>query len=124
MFQNDYIMREIGQLTRMMGMLLLGRQVEAEDFIGEQGLLSDDALILQTLLNMVAKGDINGAENLLFEYIDEEPRQALLDVAIRFYSNLNRLTDERLEACDYSREEIAEGLRAVEKRFVDMGGPA
>lgn len=92
MFQNDYIMREIERLTRMLGMILMGRQVE--------------------------QGEINEAENLLFEYLDNDARHSLLDVAIRFYNHLNKLDDERLEQCDYSREEIADGLRAVEKYYL------
>lgn len=118
MFQNDYIMREIGRLTQMLGMILTGRKVEVEEFIDEHGLVTGDALILQTLLKMVEDGDINAAENLLFEHLDAEPRHTLLEVAIRFYSRLNTLDDEQLERCDYSREEIADGLRMVERRYI------
>jgi hypothetical protein len=61
---------------------------------------------------LVRQGRICKAEDLLFEAL-EEPGCMVLDVALRFYSDLNALSDEVLQQHGFSREEILEGLHHV-----------
>ena len=71
----------------------------------------ENELYLQ-LAALVRQGNICQAEDLLFEAL-EEPGQMALDAALRFYSDLNALSDEDLKAANFSREEILEGLQYV-----------
>ena len=68
---------------------------------------------LQVLLD---QGQINQAENLLFEDTDfSDLRQLPMVVAV--YQYLNTFSDTRLEASGFSREEIQEGLRDCACKF-------
>lgn len=58
---------------------------------------------------------INEAENLLFDEIERDPQPAYLAVGVHFYEDLQELTDAELEAADFSRAEIAEGLEALKR---------
>ena len=44
-------------------------------------------------------------------------------LAIDFYSKLNDLSDDELEACDFSREEIDDGLQVVINIFCELLNP-
>lgn len=112
MFQNDFVMREIEGLTRFLGTILTQKKKE-EEIIDSENVVSGDGLFLHQLLLLVSEGKINKAEDMLFEELDDSFRTSLLDMAIKFYSHLNQLTDQQLDAANFSREEIAEGLAAV-----------
>ena len=111
-YHYDWLMRQIESLTAMLRYLLSGEKthiitvdIEAPSTAGENPLY----FRLQAL---VRQEKICEGENLLFEAL-EEPGQQVLDAALRFYEDLNRLPDETLQRCDFSREEILEGLREV-----------
>ena len=62
------------------------------------------------------RGELNAAENLLFEELDfSDP--GTLPIALAFYEHLNRFTDQELEARDYSREEIFEGVKDCAEQY-------
>lgn len=113
MFQNDYIMREIQGLTRFLAKVLLQKEQPRGELLSEDLVVSGDGFFLHTLLGMVEKGEINQAENLLFEELDTAPRAELLAIAVRFYTCVAGLNDAQLAAAGFAREEIAEGLQAV-----------
>ena len=64
------------------------------------------------LLEMADKGAINEAENLLFRKADTRDR-SYLEMAMRFYQHLEEYSDDFLLAHDYSRIEIAEGVKRM-----------
>lgn len=65
---------------------------------------------------MLDEGKVNEAENRLYEELDPA-RLPMLELALAFYSRLNQFDDAYLEAHNYSRQEIEEGLHAVTKLF-------
>lgn len=113
MFENDYIMRQIEGLTRFLAKVLMQKDMGSADVIDEQGHLDPGNFLLYRLQGMVGKGAINEAEDLLFDAIKAEPRREYLKVAIDFYSLLQGMEDDALKAADFTRQEIAEGLRDV-----------
>ena len=50
-------------------------------------------------------GEINRAENLLFEELDFSDEST--PIALGFYEHLNRFSDKELEAWDYSRRKFS-----------------
>ena len=64
----------------------------------------------------IREGKINEAENRLYEELDPA-RLPMLELALAFYSRLNQFDDAYLEAHNYSRQEIEEGLHAATKLF-------
>ena len=114
MFEQDYIMRLIKEMVRVILKLLFGIDTESPTV----ELLEDkeEKEALENLLDMVDDGRINEAENRLYDLVSSSDRNNL-EIAILFYSYLNDKSDEFLEANDFSREEVKSGLETVADRF-------
>lgn len=114
MFEKDYVMRLIKELARAIMKALFNLEVnEFEDLKLEENAVSEKYF---TLLLLLKQGEINEAENELYEIIDFENLEDL-KTAVLFYDTLNRLEDEVLLHANFSREEIKEGLNAVLKQY-------
>lgn len=70
----------------------------------------------EELDRLLRQGQLGRAEDLLFEHLAPEDRGAL-SAALDFYRRANALTDAELEARDFTREELLEGLTEVSKRY-------
>ena len=110
-FEKDYIMRLIHGIALVLARLLLGRQMESEGEIATI-LVKKEKEQNDLLLRMVDDGEINKAEERLFDLLenaswDDRHKAA---VAICFYSHVNDKDDEFLEKADFTRDEIMEGL--------------
>jgi hypothetical protein len=110
-YHEDWLMRQIMTAISILIKLITGDKSEVahanpEDALGETG-----GLYLK-LRELVLRGEIGKAEDILFEAVSsgEEgtPRAAAL-----FYSQINALTDEELESCNFPRREILAGLREL-----------
>ena len=66
--------------------------------------------------HLVDAGEINEAENQLYENLDENDTEHL-EMALTFYMYLNQLDDDTLFMANYSREEIVEGINSVSASF-------
>lgn len=117
MLTEDYIIRMIQDMGRLLARVL-GRDLpEPEGLVTfwEKG-TNGDSPLLEELKNLCDRGNINQAENLLFEELDfSDP--STFPIALSFYQYLNRFSDKELEAWDYPREEIFEGLRDCGKQY-------
>ncbi len=70
----------------------------------------------QKLIHLVNEGRINDAENQLWDLLDKDQARHF-QMALLFYDHLNDLEDDVLEAEDFSREEVADGLVRVMKLY-------
>lgn len=118
MFENDYILKQIEMSTKFLAKLIFGKEspeykLQYDEIANEKPI---DLLCL-TLRRMIDEGEINEAENLLYENIEREPRAEYLEIAIDFYDRLSKLSADRLDECDFSRAEIFEGLENVKKIY-------
>jgi hypothetical protein len=77
---------------------------------------SEEKATLDELLDMVDDGNIDEAENEIYE-LTENLNQNNLEVALLFYSYLNDKSDEFLEDNNFSRDEIKEGLETIISRY-------
>ena len=106
MLTEDYIVRMIRDMGQMLARVL-GSQAWEPDRCAE---------VWEELKALCGRGEINAAENLLFEELDfSDP--GTLPIALAFYEHLNRFTDQELEARDYSREEIFEGVKDCAEQY-------
>ncbi len=114
MFEQDYIMRLIKEMVRAILKLLFNINTETPT----EALLerAEEKEALEELLRLVRLGNIDEAENLLYEKLEEDNME-MLKVALLFYSNLNDLDDDYLLAHDFSREEVRDGLKAVIDKY-------
>ena len=117
MITEDYIIRMIRDMGRMVARLLhletenpyISQEVQKLEF-------ADQPPMAERLKQLADQGEINRAEDLLFEELDFSNPQDF-PAALDFYEHLNGFSDTRLEACGYSREEIFEGLRDCAENF-------
>lgn len=117
MFENDYMMRQIEDCAKALGKVLFEKQSGADNLFNEEGVLSETSFLSYRLNRLIEDGKINEAENILFDTIEEDPKPDLLRVALDFYNTLEKRSDTELAACDFSRQEILDGLQSVQKIY-------
>lgn len=114
MFEQDYVMRLIKEMVRMILKLLFN--IDTESPTAELLENKEEKDTLENLLDMVDAGKINEAENKLYDLTSDADINSL-EVALLFYSYLNDKADDFLEANDFSREEIKLGIENVIDHF-------
>lgn len=109
-FEQDYIMRLIKEMIRTILKLLfnMDAQSPAEELLESK----EEKEILDNLLDLVDEGNINEAENRIYDLICNKNYNGLA-IALLFYSYLNDKTDDFLESNDFSRKEVKEGIERV-----------
>ena len=120
MLTEDYIVRMIRDMGQMLARVLGSQAWEpdrcAEVWEAAAARVGNLASTLEELKALCGRGEINAAENLLFEELDfSDP--GTLPIALAFYEHLNRFSDQELEARDYSREEIFEGVKDCAEQY-------
>ncbi len=115
MIKQDYMMRMVDDLIRLLAKLLFNKDIIIYELPGEENYTQTDYLYKQ-LLSLIDKGKINEAENLLFENIDPNDKR-YKELALDFYAKLNNLDDELLEKSNFPREEIEQGVKEIAKVF-------
>lgn len=114
MFEQDYIMRLIQEMVKVLLKLLF--HLDADAPTAKLYSQLEEKETLDTLLDLVDGGDICGAENRLWE-MASDGNPAALETALLFYSYLNEKTDDFLAEHDFSRQEIKEGLEGIVSRY-------
>lgn len=117
MFENDFIMREIENFTRFAAEVLLNKKSKNVDIKITQQLNTKANSLKQNLHNLVADGKINEAENKLFDIIEESPIEENLKVALDFYHELSTLDKSYLRSCNFTEDEILDGLHELQKIY-------
>ena len=107
--EKDYYMRIVHEMVRMLIRMVFGKDIDRND---EEAVPLEVMERYRKLTAMADDGDINEAENLLLDGLDQGGR-AYFELALMFYEKLNGKTDEFLEEHDYSREEVLDGIKYV-----------
>lgn len=115
MWEQDYIMRLIGDMIKFIAKVFLGKS-QISYKISYEDEHSHTDLLHKQLLELIELGKTNEAENLLFEEMDTNNME-YLELALDFYQRLSKLNDDFLERNNFSREEIIEGLKDLAKEF-------
>ncbi|EOT24311.1 hypothetical protein C805_02523 [Eubacterium sp. 14-2] len=120
MVEKDYIMRMIHEMVRTILKLIFHIDEEKQELVFLEG---KDQDFYQRLCLLADQGKINEAENMLYEHLEDEFGQEEtehlenLKLSLAFYDYLNEKTGDFLEDHDFSREEVAEGIKSVMKRY-------
>lgn len=106
--EKDYVMRMIREVSRVLFSIIFGKQytqveTEIENKYQTAGTPQN------ALRDLVDRGEIDKAENMLLEDIDYSDRGDVA-AAVVFYQYLGEKPDEFLEQHDFSKEEVLEGL--------------
>lgn len=103
-YEEDYIMRQIKSMVKAIAVIAFDADTTRELRLEQK---ADE--YAARLTETAAAGNINEAENQL--YVGTEERDpAVLAAGLQFYEYLNSLDDAFLQAHDFSRGEIYEGL--------------
>ena len=103
-------MDQIEAMTRFMIQVITSKKADTEEISEYDQFNTESNELYKKLHLLIMDHKLNEAENLLFEYIQNNDKDAL-PAAILFYSELNSLSDEILELHDFPREEIVSGIR-------------
>lgn len=114
MFEQDYVMRHIKEMVRAILKLLFNIDTESPTVKLLENKEEQEAL--ENLLDMVDAGEINEAENRLYD-LTSNTDMSSLEIALLFYSYLNDKTDDFLKENDFSRDEIKLGIENVADSF-------
>ena len=68
-YENDFIMRQVRDMTRMLAKILFGKNTATYEYQQEDNYTAADSLYAR-LITMVDAGKINEAENRLYEELD------------------------------------------------------
>ena len=115
MYEQDYIMRMNRDVIRTIPKLILGRDMEEPMDITANELKSEDKKML-ILNEQVDVEKITELEEKIQEQIVNNKERAL-EQALLFYSYLNKQSDEFLEANDFDKKKIKEGLMFIAKQY-------
>ena len=113
-YENDIIMRQVRDMTRMLAKILFGKNTATYEYKEEDRHTATDSLYAR-LIALVDAGKINEAENRLYEELERD-EEGTFEVALGFYDYLNELPEEFLEEHDYSKEEVKEGAQSLADR--------
>lgn len=113
-FEKDYIMRIVREMVRMLLKMLFNIDVSRsmEDVIKD----AEEKEILRRLLKMIDDGQINQAENELYDITYYADRR-YLKTALIFYYRLAEKDEEFLLKHNYTAEEIRDGVQAIAERY-------
>ena len=108
MLKNDYIMRKIEEWISM----ILEFVFKIDKSSSPEKLLKLEASkeILKDLKSKIDPGNINEAEDALFNLIKFKTQDSLL-IGLLFYSYLNEKSSKFLNEHDFDREEIKTGIK-------------
>lgn len=115
MIEEDYIMRMIKDMIRMLASLAFGKEFVRYEIPKEEECTETDNLYKE-ILALLEEGKINEAENLLLDGLRTDDT-TYFKIALDFYSRLNDLDEAYLAAHHYSKEEIEDGLKYVSGQF-------
>ena len=112
MVTEDWLMRQVEAMARSIATLVFHKQ--STDYVPSGDERADG--LHGELMRRLEAGDLDGAEDLLFEAA-EEGGLGCLEAGVDFYARLNELTDAQLEQAGFEREEIQEGLEDLSRQY-------
>lgn len=113
----DYILRLAEAIGKLSAKLLLNKEQEEFENINLNS-ISGKEIFPILLKKYILEGKYNEAENILFEELRKNPCKDLVDIGKDFYNMLLSKSDEELIKANFSREEVFQGLKDIEK-FTD-----
>ena len=114
MLKNDYIMRKIEEWISMI--LEFVFKIDKNSSPEKLLKLEESKEILKDLKSKIDIGNINEAEDSLFEMLKYKTQDSLL-IGLLFYSYLNEKDSKFLNEHDFERDEIKTGIKDLLNEF-------
>ena len=114
MLKNDYIMRKIEEWINMI--LEFVFKIDKNSSPEKLLKLEESKEVLKDLKSKIDIGNINEAEDSLFEMLKHKTQDSLL-IGLLFYSYLNEKDSKFLNEHDFERDEIKMGIKDLLNEF-------
>ncbi|MPM28942.1 hypothetical protein SDC9_75480 [bioreactor metagenome] len=114
-YTQDWLIRQIEGIGRCVAKLIF-KTSSIEYEIHDKDNYSQADKLYEEIHNLIRQHKICEAENLLFKTLDESNLD-YLKVAVDFYQTISKFSENQLEECNFSREEIFEGLQDILKIY-------
>ena len=114
MLKNDYIMRKIEEWISMI--LEFVFKIDKNSSPEKLLKLEESKEVLKDLKSKIDIGNINEAEDSLFEMLKYKTQDSLL-IGLLFYSYLNKKDSKFLNEHDFERDEIKTGIKDLLNEF-------
>ena len=109
--EKDYIMRMIKEMVRVLFSLVLGKKYVSVE-LEKENKYEVSGKNLKNFLDMIDLGQINEAENILLDSIDDTNKNEVMAVAL-FYQYLSEKDNQFLEDNNYTKEEVLSGFKQL-----------
>lgn len=114
MLKNDYIMRKIEEWISMI--LEFVFKIDKNSSPEKLLKLEESKEVLKDLKSKIDIGNINEAEDSIFEMLKHKTQDSLL-IGLLFYSYLNEKDSKFLNEHDFERDEIKTGIKDLLNEF-------
>ena len=114
MLKNDYIMRKIEEWISMI--LEFVFKIDKSSSPEKLLKLEESKEVLKDLKSKIDIGNINEAEDSLFEMLKHKTQDSLL-IGLLFYSYINEKDSKFLNEHDFERDEIKTGIKDLLNEF-------
>lgn len=114
MLKNDYIMRKIEEWISMILEFIF--KIDKNSSPEKLLKLEESKEVLKDLKSKIDIGNINEAEDSLFEMLKHKTQDSLL-IGLLFYSYLNEKDSKFLNEHDFERDEIKTGIKDLLNEF-------
>lgn len=119
MFENDYFERMIKTVINGLVSIFKNKNSIENSIENDSVILKEDQLLEIMIKKYISEGQINKAEDMLFEAIEDRKSPRNLEIAVFFYETISKWDDEKLMKCNFSKEEIVNGLNEVKSLYND-----
>ena len=114
MLKQDFLTEDVKELSILIFSSIFGiKEEDVDDFVKNY---HSDKYDYERLKKLLDENKINEAEDILFNNVVETDRD-YFEMAVVFFYVLNQKEPEELEKCNYSKNEILEGLNDMAKLF-------
>ena len=107
----EKLIRELG---KSIGKIICNRKEASSQEVDIEKMTSTDIFKL-IFIKTVYKGNYNKAEDLIFDELEKSNSSKVYEIGIEFYNSLLQKSNEHLIKSNFSREEIYQGLRDIQK---------
>lgn len=108
MYENDYLTQQIERICKVLSKMFIKKDVDVD---------KEDSSLLNKLKYMIEVGNVNEAEDLLFENVEADDIGYCIEAAIYFYAELNKLDNDTLKKYNFSKDEILDGLNEIQEKY-------
>ncbi len=115
-YEHDWIMRQIDAIVIFIAGIVRGSASSREEILRVEAEAPSKNKLYARLKALSENRKICDAENLLYKAISEKDPEAL-EAGMLFYFDINRFGDDELEAADFSREEVLDGIKNLGEHF-------